>query len=62
MCETSSRHGSDQKIINNSAGKSRGLRSLARYGCRWEDNIKIALTEITFEDVAHDRTSGGLWS
>ena len=62
QCDTSRRHGSDQKIINTSAGKSRRLRSLARYGCSWEDNIKIDITEITFEDVAHDRKSGGLWS
>jgi hypothetical protein len=62
MYETSSRHGCDQKCINTSAGKSRELRSLARYGCRWEDNMKIDLIEITFEEVAHDRTSGGLWS
>jgi hypothetical protein len=62
MCETSSRHGKNQKFINTSAGKSRGLTSLARYGCRWEDNIKIDLIEITFEDVAQDRTSGDLWS
>ena len=62
MCETSSKHGSDNKFTNASAGKSRGLRSLPRYGCRWDDNIKMDFIEMTFEDVAHVRTSGGLWS
>jgi hypothetical protein len=40
MYEISSGHWSDQKFINTSAGKSKGLRSLARYGCRWKIILK----------------------
>jgi hypothetical protein len=33
------------------AEKSQGQRSLGRFGCRWEDNIKVDLRETGHECV-----------
>jgi hypothetical protein len=40
-----------QKIRRISAGKCERNRALGRPRCRWEDNIRIDLTEIGWKDV-----------
>jgi hypothetical protein len=32
-------------------GKSKGKRPLGKLGCRWEDNIKMDLQKVGYEDI-----------
>jgi hypothetical protein len=41
-----STHGENQNACRVLVGKPEGKRLLGRTNCRWEDNIKIYLTEI----------------
>jgi hypothetical protein len=45
------RMGKVRGAYNILVGRPEGRRPLGRPGCRWEDNIKMDLREIGFEDV-----------
>jgi hypothetical protein len=40
-----------RKTYKDSVGISEGKRPSGKYGCRWEDNIKVDHKEIVCEDV-----------
>jgi hypothetical protein len=45
-----SKHGRDKKYKSYVA-KSEGMRPLGRPKCRWEDNIRMDVTKIVWQDV-----------
>jgi len=51
MTSACSTHGRDEKCIQCLIGKPEGDRPLGRLRCRWEDNIRMHLSEIGWEGV-----------
>ena len=41
----------EKKYIQDCMGKSEGKKLCGKPGCRWEDNIKMYVKEIGWEDV-----------
>jgi hypothetical protein len=44
-------HGAKMNAYRILVGKPEGKRQLGKPGCRWEDNIKIDLREIQWDDM-----------
>jgi len=63
MSEAYNTHGRDEKCIRSFVGKPQGKRSFGKPRRRWEDDIRMYLREIGWEDVGrmHLVQEGNQW-
>jgi hypothetical protein len=60
MCGAYGTQRTGEKACNILVGNREGKTPLGRSRRRWEDNIKLDLREITYEDENTDETSGSI--